>query len=73
MTNDPFPGQNVSAYRVVGVRADKSRMLICEHVTKHQADMLKQSLEVERVFESVAIEFDREATPDTDLPCFTSA
>ena len=56
-----------ATYRVVGVRADKSRMLICQKVTKQQAERAKESLEKEGAFQLIEIEAEDETTPELDL------
>jgi hypothetical protein len=43
-------------YRVIGVRRDKSRRVICRHVTESQAQRMKTSLDSSMIFPSVEIE-----------------
>jgi len=43
-------------YRVIGVRRDKSRRVICRHVTVSQAQRMKTSLDSSMIFPSVEIE-----------------
>ncbi len=48
-------------YRLVGIRADKNRMVICEHLTKQQAERTKENLSSEHVFLSVEMEVEDSA------------
>jgi hypothetical protein len=43
-------------FRVIGVRADNRRRVICRHATKSQAQRMKMSLDGSRIFPSVEIE-----------------
>ncbi len=54
-------------YRVVGIRADQSRMVICEHITMHQAQRTKQAIASDHVFPSVEIEAEDLSSPDFHL------
>ena len=54
-------------YQVVGVRADKSRVVICKGLTSKQADRIKVLLHNESVFSSVEIEPDAPSFPELDL------
>ncbi len=54
-------------HRVVGVRTDKSRSLICEHVTKEQADRIQATVIKAGGFASVIVEPIAEPPPKLDL------
>ena len=54
-------------YRVVGIRADESRMVICEHLTRHQAERTKQAVASEHIFPSVEIEVKDSSSNSLDL------
>lgn len=47
-----------SLYLVVGVRADQSRVVLCQGATKAQATRVKQALRDTNVFESLEILLD---------------
>jgi hypothetical protein len=54
-------------YRVVGVRSDGSRMLICVRVTRKQAIRVKETLDGNGVFKAIEIESDDQSAPELDL------
>lgn len=54
-------------YRVVGVRADNSRMMICERMTKREAIHIKETLDGNGVFQVIEIESEEASSPELDL------
>jgi hypothetical protein len=56
-----------AVFRVVGVRKDTSRMMICQRLERPQADRVRQSLMNANAFESVLIEIDDASVPSLNL------
>ena len=54
-------------FRVVGVRADKSRFVVCQGLTKKQAMRVKDALEEDNVFQSIEIEPEDASSTGLDL------
>jgi hypothetical protein len=54
-------------YRVVGVRADKSRVMICEGTTKPQAEHARHYLLDSNMFVWVEIELVEQSSPELDV------
>jgi hypothetical protein len=57
----------IPLYSVFGVRSDKDRLLICDHLTKEQAERTKAMIENGKVFSSVMVEPVDPTHPTLDL------
>ena len=54
-------------FKVVGVRANATREVLCRQVTQQQADRIKTLLDNDTVFISIEIELDIVSSPELDL------